>query len=338
MNVLIVGEYSGVAKNMACGFSRLKCEIDIISDGDGYKNISSASESFFLSSFIGRWSNQVFQAVCSLRKKYDLIIFLSPFVFKYPLSLNEWLYSKLIERSSRSTLVACTSDSVWWRDYDPANGRSPHLGSLNDTNGVAHRFAKDKYYKSNLGLLSVVDRVVALAPEYKFAYDAHKKNVDWVPFPYQVRSEVSAATRKPLAYHGITREGFKGSKILLHVLSQFDEGGFDTLVTKKLSHKRFVANLLESMVYLDQAYSHAPAMSALTALDLVPCVVTGVQPNFINVDYYAECPAVDVFGDMSEIYDVLRNPRLCREKLNINREFLLKYHDPAAVCHNLMCG
>lgn len=336
MNILIVGEYSGVARNLAIGFSKLEIQTDVITDGDGYKNVSNRSVNAITSSLFWRWSSQIFKAILCLNKKYDHVIFLSPFVFKFPLSLNRKLYQSLIDRSSNAILLSCTSDSVWWRDYDPTRGRSPHLGSLKDTGGIAHRYANEKHYMSNLSLLKIINRVIALAPEYKYSYDAHCDKVDWIPFPFQQTMEKSGSCHRNLAYHGITRRGFKGSEKLLTMLEGFRSTGLETLITEKIPYNKFVQNLLRSTVYLDQAYSHVPAMSALAALELVPYVLTGIQPNSLNERYFYDCPAIDVFEDTDKLYTLVSDHSMHYDRLDRNREFLSKYHDPETICKQIL--
>ena len=91
MKVLIVGEFSGVAKNLAIGFGKLDIQTDLIGDGDGYKNISNSVPNIFNSNRVWRWARQIFKGISCLSENYDCVIFLSPFVFKYPLFLNNRL-------------------------------------------------------------------------------------------------------------------------------------------------------------------------------------------------------------------------------------------------------
>ena len=336
MKALIVGEFSGVAKNLAVGLNKLGIQTDLISDGDGYKNVSNNTANIFTSSRIWRWSSQIYKAISNLSNKYDYVIFLSPFVFKFPLLLNNKLYEGLIGRSSNSVLLSCTSDSIWWRDYDPARGRSPHLGSLRDTKGVNHRYAMESYYKSNVALLHMVDKVVGLEPQYKFAYESHCDNVIWVPYPYAVVPRGNDSFDRNTAYHGITRRGFKGTNILLEIMEKFGPLGFDHCVTEKLNYQTFIGYLHRSVVYLDQVYSHAPAMAALTALNYVPHVITGIQPNSDNTEYFSDCSAIDVFENIDVIIATISNRDNYDEQLDKNIDFLNKHHDPETVCRMIL--
>ena len=336
MRLLIVGEFSGVAKNLAIGFNELNIETYLIGDGDSYKNMSGVNRNIITSSILWRWSNQIIEAISQFKSSFDFVIFLSPFIFKYPLSLNKWLYNGLIESSKKSILLCCTSDSVWWRDYDSMHGRSPHLGSILDTHGKTHRYADNKHYKENLALIKTVDSVIGLAPEYKLAYDAHVANVSWIPFPYK-KSELSIDTKgRQFAYHGITRKGFKGTKKLLEVMKKYNSFGLESLVTAQISYKSFIKNLKQSVVYLDQAYSHAPAMASLNALEYVPYVITGIQPNSINAEYYNDCPAYDIFSDMEEFNNIVGDASLYKKQLEENHEFLKKHHDPKKICNLIL--
>lgn len=335
MNILIVGEFSGVAKNLSIGFEKLGIRAEIISDGDGYKNISNKKPNFIERTVLWRWSGQVIQAIKKINKSYDFIIFLSPFVFKYPLFLNNKLYENLIMRSKKTILVSCTSDSIWWRNYDSMKGRSPHLGSIQDTNGKTHRYATNKYYKSNLNFVEVIDKVIALAPEYKFAYESLGIDVPWVPFPYETSNNKQTPISRNLIYHGITREGFKGTSKIKNIMKDIDLG-LDQLITKQISYENFVANLQKTVIYFDQAYSHAPAMSALTALENVPFVVTGVQPNKHNLSYFSECPAIDILEDVTKIEEMVSNTKNLEEQIEKNRLFIQKYHNPTNICRKIL--
>lgn len=335
MNILIVGEFSGVAKNLSIGFEKLGIRAEIISDGDGYKNISNKKPNFIERTILWRWSGQLIQAIKKLNKSYDCIIFLSPFVFKYPLLLNNKLYQNLIMRSKKTVLLSCTSDSIWWRNYDPIKGRSPHLGSIQDTHGKTHRYSADAYYKSNLNLVDMVDKIIALAPEYKFAYESLGIDVPWIPFPYEISDKKEPSINRSLIYHGITREGFKGTKKIKNIMKDINLG-FEQLITKQISYVDFVANLQKTVIYFDQAYSHAPAMSALTAMENVPFVVTGVQPNNHNISYFSDCPAIDILEDKLKIEEIVSSTKNFEEQVERNRFFIEKYHDPINICQKIL--
>lgn len=338
MKILIVGEFSGVAKGLKKGFEQFDYVVDIISDDDGFKNISGKKRGSLQSSKAFRWGSLILDAVKNLNVQYDLTIFLSPFIFKFPLFLNDFLYSTLISKSKKTVLLACTSDSVWCRDYPICHSRSSHLGHLEDNNWKPHRFYKDKYYKSNINLISMMDSVFALASEFQMAYQKTLPNIKLLHFPYETEENFSLNESRKYAYHGITRRGFKGTRYIINFMEAFHDSDLEILITERISFLKFKENLLKSHIYFDQMSSRMPAMSSLNALNFVPYVVTGIQRNIdgSHKEYFDDCPAFDLINDVELIMEAKSNTSNYDEVIAKNIEFLKKYHDPKNICENIL--
>ena len=86
-------------------------------------------------------------------------------------------------------------------------------------------------------------------------------------------------------YHGITREGFKGTK---YILNELKSNNITPHITSQISFNEFVENLKKTIVYYDQFHTIFPGIAALLSLHYCPYVFSGIDKKLLLDKKYAE--------------------------------------------------
>ena len=151
-----------------------------------------------------------------------------------------------------------------------------------------------------------MDKIIALGFEYTACYRQAGYDVEYCGFPIYEDEHAESNTsgnKRVYCYHGITRKGFKGTDRLLALMEANGCWGLEKLVTNfKIPLSKFIENLKLSQVYVDQWSSFGPAMSALQALQYCPVVISGVQQDFCDSNYFDECPVLDPLSVERDLY------------------------------------
>ena len=331
--VLIIGEFSGVGKSFFEGFKKYDdtFKVDHITDGDGYKNLG---KNYLYKFSIFRYLFIIFNALVSSTKKYDYGLWLSPFVFKRPLFLIKFLNFIIIRVCKINILYCCTSDSVYWRNYDLNKNRKALLGFLQDYNFKVHHFAKKSYYNYNIKFVSKMNFIFSSSEVYYYPYSkvCETSILRYPVSTYSLNCQIKP--KKINHYHGITRTGIKGSD---YILEKLKLNNIRPLITKKISNKEFCNYLKETIVYHDQYHTIFPGIAALLSLFYCPYVFSSIDKSLILDDVYAKnCPITDYQKefDLSKIN--LEDPEVHKEKILSNRKFLKEYHDPKKIVNQML--
>ena len=331
--VLIIGEYSAVGLAFLRGFNDYDNSIivDHITEGDSYKGLT--KNKFLAKSRIFSFLYLIFQGILYSTKKYDYGLWLSPFVFKGPVLVIKIMNYLLTRACKKNIVYNCTSDSVYWRNYNLNFNRKTLLGFLHDTDFIPHRNSKKAYYLYNLAFIKKMDHVFCASEEYQYPYnDICKSKI--LRYPIMTNNLDSELEIKKIKhYHGISRPGFKGTKYILQLLKN---NGIFPYLTKKITYKEFVENLKKTIVYYDQFHSIFPGIASLLSLYYCPYVYSGIDRNLIsNKTYSLECPIIDL-QDKFRVVDLNKgSDELYKSQLYANRSFLKKYHSPKVIV-NLM--
>ena len=342
-DVLIVGDFSGVGSNLVKAMRLRGLRASLISDGDGYKKLDSViSLPKILNFALARYAYLLMRVFSLSFNRYQYVIFVTPFIVKGPAFLCYFVNKLLLARGSIAIFLACGSDYYWWNFVPEGAKRTPHLGFVRDLKGKQHRFASRWYGWVNTSLANSVDRIIALGFEYSTCYELAGYAVQYCGFPVflddtvdQVKNSSPGCRR--YCYHGITRRGFKGTEKLIKLMQQNSGWGYEQLVTSRITSSEFNVNLRSSAIYLDQWSSFGPAMSALQALQYCPVVITGVQPEYGDSEYFEDCPAIDAES-------LILDPQLVHKRLSDKswvtnaKDFLTKYHSPDLLVNLILMG
>ena len=283
MKIIIHGEYSGVGRNLRTALNKNKFQNLLVEHhhrGDGYKLLGNIPVLF---SLMGKlWP--ILSILLILLKPPKILVFFSPFfipVFPWLNTLIVKIFSKRVEKL---VFMPCTNDAVWWHYEEQDPQVKPREGFLGDLNGKVHRFTRADYLKTNQIVALISDTILPMNADYLDPYLALRPDAVYCPFPIDVDNLNELANSQPkwadkiIISHGITRPGLKGSDKIVSAIQNFtpeSQVGIKFNSFERVSFSRFIAELIKTDIYMDQANSHSAGIAGLTALWFCPIVFSG---------------------------------------------------------------
>ena len=140
MKIALIGESSGLHSGLKCGLEQLGHHVDIYSNGDGFKKISSDKILYpYSSGFFERLWSMLFTVpslLKSISRNYDAVQIINPHVL-HSIKSNPWYYGWVIKCLSKGR--ALKSLAVAGCEHNTQRGlstmmRSPCPGCLREMN------------------------------------------------------------------------------------------------------------------------------------------------------------------------------------------------------------
>lgn len=366
MNILIVGEYSGVSKNLKAGFTRLGHSTTIFSDGDGWKKIKTANTDFcfdYKSNYTFREINlrgtwrlkslfQYFQFKKSLQKlnhKFDFVIIIN---YEFLRTSNfeispKFSFSDLQTVSKKKApffLMACGDDLAYLTE-----GCKMRYWPHDKSNLTNSKYFKKKYLKLFDNLPNYITAVIPGMYEYANAYrtlnQAKELRIEKsIPFaldcnaiqPYNVINDGIIKI-----YHGINREDFKGTPIIreaLDIIKKRYPEKVDVRIEGSMPLEEYLKVLKESNIIIDQCKSYSYGMNAIYGMALGKLVFSGNEKECLDEFGRQDIPIVNILPEVNDIVANLEkfiiNPHLILEFGKRSREFVVDFHNEVTVANN----
>lgn len=341
MRVLLVGELSGFHANLKDGLTQLGVEAVVAGTGDGFKkiriDIKLLPERNDLKGKIEKYILS-FLKVRKL-KDYDVVQFISPFIFTNKIIFNKIIYKKLIKYNKKAFLVATGTDAVFWQI---GRKRCTKYNSLDDYKRIdLHNskvvFERTEALKWNIDLAERVHGIIPSQYEYSLGYKDFNNICPIIPQPINTKKilyQENNVKKKIRIFHGISRPGFKGSKYILEafkIIKTKYPNDVDIIILKRLPYNEYIKALSITNVVVDQTNSYSYGMNALIAMSMGKIVMGGSEPEALKALGIKRSPIINIKPDPIQIAECLMN--LIRKKDCItelgkrSRNFVEKTHD-----------
>ncbi len=312
MKILLLGEFSGVHNNLKISLESIGHEVVTISNGDGYKNISSdfrliiskykIINILYFIFFINRFTG------------YDVVQFVSPFSlpsYFSILGLDRVIYMF----NKKKIYYACGTDPAFLAaesnfEYFPFNKN--HVVEYPN-------FTRLNLYQYNI-FLKNIDSLIPSMYTYKTGYSGFNKLSKTIPLPgflnrnngYRAKIE----NRKINILLGITRPYFKGAKYMQKALSLIQNkysNRVNITIVEKIDFSSYKKLLKETDILLDQCLTYDYGMNCILAGGLGCIVMTGNREVArIEISKY-DSPIINITPDSKFIFNEI-------EKLIFNKD------------------
>ncbi|KXT45981.1 MULTISPECIES: glycosyltransferase [Bacteroides] len=363
MKVLIIGEYSGFAKNLSDGFSKLGHVAVVFSSGDGWKNIPLGTndrhlpqlKNFSLFGITlkkswmlrGIWDSYYFhKGLCKCRDFFDVAIIIHyEFIrlerefWRPTFSLKDIKF--LLSNKGQIYLSACGDDFPYltyfpkFRYHPPINLKS---------NPFLHGRLVSVFNKVLYSAKGVIPVMYDYAVAYRDMFSDSDINVyPTIPLPINLDkySEENRIGRKIVIFHGINRPE-KGTDIILRALNRIGETypeKVEIIVEGKMEFEKYVCVLRKSNIVVDQCWGYGYGINAIISMAMGKIVLSGNEPeNREGFDQVA--PVVNILPNEEHIFDTLSKLINNVEQLKIissnSRAFVEKNHADVLVAKKYM--
>ena len=344
MNILIIGEYSGIANNLSHGFKKLGHSTVVITTGDGSKHIPYDSSDIFLKSYHDynlcginlRYSwvlrtyfaNFIFNRRFVKNNKFDIIYIVnSEFVYKSLFStvkrginFKNLREGRLLKKNGKIILSCCGDD--------PALNKYSHTLDLDPLaiSGPSKVFNKPAVVKmfDQIILISSIIHTTAFAYFHCINLYLNEKNIKkeivptFLPFSVPTAYNDNIIKNKVVIYHGILRSEMKGSAIICAAMKRLAAkypNDVECIIKEKMPYEKYLSILDSCNILIDQAAGDGFGMNACNGLARGKVVMCSVTENTTNLMGASNCPIIGIRKDEDDIFCKLENLLFDRERI-----------------------
>lgn len=350
MNILLLGEGSGLHWNLAEGLRALGHRVCVASDGNGWKNHPRDIDLARPSDSLADGLKVVARTLRYLPtfRGYDVVQIISPYFLRLKAARTLPVYRYLKRHNGKVFLGAFGTDYYYIKaclETDLYRYSDFKIGDRYRDSETNRRTLAEWYTgggaRATREIVETCDGVVTCLWEYYAAYQRFvPQKSTFIPLPIdrrQLTARVRGVPRQLNFFIGIqtTRSDYKGTDVMYPVLQAVQAKYSDLCRITKVENvpfARYQQLMDDADVQLDQLYSYTPSMNSLVAMGKGITVVGGGEPE--NYELIGETelrPIVNVVPDEQDIYRALeelvlhkeRIPRLSAESI----EYVRRHHD-----------
>ncbi len=333
MKIIIVGEYSGFAKNLSIGFRKLSHECIIFSWGDVFKKIDPDERTYLVNISNYRLFGKILRGTGRLRsifsavklhqyvkqqfreEKADIILVINMAFLKetdnifVPRFSNKML-QYMCKQSGRIFLSACGNDYIF-------NSYLPLCDRTNEYLMFKHQQSLCVQKERFITHIDFMNKVIPVVYDYSVAYKHFQKEYHYVvlqtiPLPFDTSSVSShnELNKRIVIMHGVTRQYEKGSTIIISALEKISmefKDKVDIRIVRHLPLKEYLKIMTEANIVVDQLYGGSNGMNTTEALAMGKVVLSGCIQEYHRAYTELECPVVNIEPNSNQIYTVLKH-------------------------------
>jgi hypothetical protein len=302
MNILLIGEFSGVHNNLKKGLKELGHDVRLAADGDGYRNFDS---DFKISPYKGKYLGKVLNILYftfNFRKfiGYDVIQFINPFVLPYYYNYIG-ITKFLLLFNKKKIYYACGTDPAFINskdkfEYFPFDKvDSPEFPKFNNN-------IKSQYNR----FIFKMDKIIPSMYTYYVGYKDNLKltNPILLPSTGATKNLINPVGSKIKILFGITRRDFKGADFIIDALDLIKKRYFEIVeieIVEKISYNEYINLLSTSDILIDQCKSYDYGMNAILAMEKGLIVFSGAEPIAMDFLGLKDCPVINILPNTEHI-------------------------------------
>ncbi|PGT82985.1 MULTISPECIES: glycosyltransferase [Bacillaceae] len=318
--ILLLGEYSGVHKNLKEGLVELGHEALVVSGGDGDKNIDSDI------SITWKSQNKVVRffelnKILKSLRGYDIVQFINPYLSH---RLANLLYGSIYKNNKKTFCLAAGDDvEVFKFLFSGKMKYSPYDEYLSYEN-----FRKSKLKHTTLldfilqhKFISKQDGIIPIMWEYAESYrngPYSNKIKNTIPLPIntdKIQYNENALKNKLVFYHASNRPKVKGTDAIVKAMKIFQERYPDDVTmiyADFLPLNEYLEVISKSNVVIDQCKAYTYGMNALYSMAKGKIVMSGAEPEALQELNVQSSPVFNITPDVEQIisqFEYLLNNR-----------------------------
>ena len=340
MNILLLGEFSALHKNLADGLCVLGHQVLTASDGNSWRKIK--SNIIFESKLPGRWGTYEKEIVSPLKYRdklvgHDVIQLINPHIFSKIMGFNKKYIRHLINNNEKSFLLACGDDALFWENhtqmrYSPLNDYKKYDLQLQE-----YPLEQANAYKWNVELANKVNGIIPVMIEYTYGYNNFKNRKNTLPIPINVDDIEyieNIPGKKLVIFHGLNREGFKGTHHVRKAFSRLQRkypNDLEFVLDGGLPLNQYLDIMKRTNVVIDQTSSYSCGVNAIYALAQGKVVLGGAEPESLQELGIEKSPVINILPDPLDIEKkilyLLDNRNMITEMGYQSRLFAEKNHN-----------
>jgi len=361
MNIVIIGEFSGLSKNLSDGFYQNGHECFIFSYGDGYKKISLGHKGHIIKSYNSKFGKLLFGTLekYKLRKYvrklsktqlFDVVIVLNPSFLKrkfffWDTRFTEKMIMRLVKDPAQIYMLACGNDIVFYDYWIHKKTRSYDMIKLCEKQ-FTHPIQKLLHKEYSKFIHKIIPTTFDYAQAWRCSCYAKGFRVfPMIPMPVNLDNfkVANSIEEKIVVFHGLNRPLFKGTSYIAEAMNRLEKEYPDKVVCiikGNLPYVEYVKILEKTNIVIDQVYGFSPGMNALFSMAMGKVVLGGNGDGFKKEMRTPDIPIIDICPDSNFIFNELEklilNPSLILELSLKSRLYIEQYHDSRKVAKSYL--
>lgn len=355
MKVLIVGEYSAFAKNLALGINRLADhEAIVFAYEDSFKKINQdgLSYTYYSPTSIKLFGIQVphtawikgfmqflsFKKTIKKYKDYFDVIFIinGTFIRKQSVFIKALFSLKDLDyvsnKGTKIFLSACGGDPVFYKHAHTDAKLIYGFGGTNTDLPKARLEIENELKKKIVG-------VIPMSYQYAQAYRIYGQGYNLLPsihLPFDLSSvkvkKNYDVNRKILLFNGALRPN-KGVRFINEAVDRLEKKYSDRIVVSKirLPYDKYLEYLPEIDLFIDNCIDPDYGMSGISAMAAGCVVFSGNEPGSSEEVGFDSNPVINLKPDVDQIFTSIErfilNPELIEQVGIQSRKHVEKYHE-----------
>lgn len=332
MKVLLVGEYSGLHKNIKEGLEELGYDTTIISYGDAWKKIESdrvVSTKYkgILGVIIKRikMSIELFKA-----KDYDVVQLINPRILPELIGL---FILKSLKRKNKKLFLLAAGDDLEYIKQGPKFRYWPYMGIPEEK--LDYNSWWDK--KIHEEILKTIDGIIPIMYDYAEGYRHYKKTKKTIPIPMNINKITytpNIVKDKIIIFHGLNREEFKGTEYIRQAMESIKRKypeEVQIIIDGKMPLDIYLETIRKTNIIIDQCKSYSYAMNAIYSMAQGKVVLSGAEPECLKELELKECPVINITPSVQDIESkleyLIKNKNLIPKMGEQSRKFIEEVHD-----------
>lgn len=343
MKVLLLGEYSGLHDNLKDGLLELGHDVLLASSGDGWKNIKSDLTFGYNGQRLIDKFSRIMAHFANLRSYigYDVVQLISPVIFNIhisPLLLEIILKSK---GNKKTFLLASGCDGIYFNNVSKLAYSPCHDCQQYDLSHHKCLWGGKRYKKLNHKVVSTVDGIIPIMYDYALGYRNFINVKDTIPIPINTNKfkyKENVSRPKLSILHGINREGFKGTKIIvkaLEIIKNRYPNDVEITINGKMNLSKYLETVERVNIVVDQCFSYSYGLNALYSMALGKVVLSGCEKECLNEFKIRDCPIINIEPSVDDIVNkiegILNNRKSVSEIGFESRKFVEEFHNHVGI-------
>lgn len=344
MKILLLGEFSGFHSTLKSGLMSLDYNVTLASTGDAWKKFN--RDISILPDFKNKNIEKVFRYLfpCINLKQlygYDIVQFVNPAILSVINPFNAMMGRQIARHSEKIFLSACGDDAYYLEGL-----KKLRYGPLVDAKAIdyrGHKMPVEYWWTQawNRELAEMVNGIIPVMFEYAQAYRGYPnlKVRNTIPLPVNLEQLKYVGcnvnkTKKIRVFHGLNREGFKGTRYVREAFSILEKrysGCAEFIIEGHIPYNFYISYLSEFDIVVDQVNSYSCGLNGIIAMALGKVVVGGAEPESITELGATTSPVVNVSPNVADIVGkigALIEARGMLESIGYeSRVFSESYHD-----------
>lgn len=321
MKILLVGDFSGFHSNLKEGLKELGHEADLATTGDSYKN--TARTDLYMPEGKLEKVRFLFNGVKKYYN-YDVVQLVKYNNFgAIKMNYNYTIQKRIKENNGLMFLSSCGNNPLTYRVKDDLRYNPYDLNIEVDKNGI-NDYEYPEKLKEIDRVSKLADGIIPVMYTYKLAYENYSNLLNTIPMPMNIDKikfiPQKIENNKLKIFHGITREGFKGTKYIREAMEKLKESypnDVEIIIDGKMPLDKYLKVLEETNVVVDQALSYEYGMNAIYSMAMGKAVLSGNEPECQQEFERTDIPIINIEPSVEDIYNKL-------EKLVLNKKSVIE--------------